>query len=266
MKKPVFISVMFFLVCGLSFPAYSGMFDRGPESAKVRKSGSLVKAEQAFLKEDYEEAVIICNAYVTHGDKIDDELQYIAGRALLKLGRFAEARNRFSRILNDNDSDIFLDKAYIGLADSYFLEKNYEEAKSYYEKVIGYFPDSGDIHTAYYKLGECHAKLGDRETSKKYYGKLVKSYPESLEAKLLVGEKSDFVTYCVQLGSFTKWKNAKNLHDELKKKGFDVNIVTARVGDSRFYRVRVGQYNRFSDAEDKARELRNKGYAVKIYP
>jgi len=242
------------------------MFDRGPESDRVTKSSTLRKAEQAFLKGDYEEVVIVCSTYGASQRKLDEELQCIAGRALLKLRRFGEARNRFSRVINDSDNNKFLDVAYIGLADSYYIEADFEKARSHYENVIKYFPDSGDMHIVYYRLGECHARLGEKKTSKKYYDKLIKAYPDSLEARLLVGEKSDFVTYSVQLGSFTKWGNAKKLHDELNRKGFDANIYTATVGDSYFYRVRVGQYSRLSDVEDMARNLRNRGYAVKIYP
>ena len=105
-----------------------------------------------------------------------------------------------------------------------------------------------------------------KSMSKKYYEKLIRSYPESFEAKLLVGAKSDFITYSVQAGSFSRWNNAKKLHDELNKKGFKANIYTTTVGDTRFYRVRIGQYNRLSDAEDMARNLKNRGYEVKIYP
>lgn len=255
---------LFFLFAVM--PVYASIFDRGPKTKRVSKSSALLKAEKAFLKGDYEEAIIVCNAYGTSRGKLDDELQYITGRALLKLGRFSEARNRFSRILNDSDSYKFLDKAYIGHADSYYLEGEYKKAGSDYENVVRYFRDSEEMHIVYYKLGQCYSKLGDKKASKKYYDRLINSYPESLEAKLLVGGKSDFVTYSVQAGSFTRWSNAKKLHDELNKKGFEANIHTATVGDSRFYRVRVGQYSRLGDAENMARNLKNKGYAVKIYP
>ena len=269
MRKLIFV-VLAILISGfIIFPAYGGMFDRGPsekKSARRSKSTALMEAEGAFLKENYEEAIIICSASGTYRSKLDDELQHLTGRALLKLGRFNEARNRFSRILNDSDSNKFLDKAYIGLADSYYLEGDYKKAKSDYEEVIRYFPDSDDMHIVYYRLGECYSKLGNNAASKEYYGKLLRIYPESLETKLLIGDKSDFVTYSVQAGSFEKWSNAKKLHDELNNKGFEANIYTAIVGESRFYRIRVGEYSRLSDAEDMARDLRNRGYSVKIYP
>lgn len=269
MKKLIPMSLAIFIIGISTFPAYGGMFDRGPskeKSAGISKSATLMKAEQAFLKGDYEEAVLVCNAYTSRRSKLDDELQYLMGRALLKLGRFGEARNRFSRVLNDSDNDKLLDKACIGLADSYYLEGDYKKAKSDYEKVMRYFPNSDEIHIVYYKLGECYSKLGDSAASKEYYDKLISRYPYSLEARLLGGAKTDFVTYSVQMGSFTKWSNAKKLCNELNNKGFEANIYTVLVGDRRFYRVRVGEYSRLGDAEDIARTLRNRGYSVKIYP
>ena len=269
MRKLGAIFIVTFIIGISTPPAYGGMFDRGPskeKSARISKSAALMKAEQAFLKGNYEGVIMIYNEYGTRRNRIDDKLQYIVGRALLKLGRFSEARNRFSRILNDSDNDKLLDKAYIGLADSYCLEGDYKKAKSDYEKVIRYFPDSEDMHIVYYRLGECCSKLRDKAVSRKYYDKLIELYPHSLEAKLLLGEKTDFVTYSVQTGSFEKWSNAKKLCNELNNRGFETNIYTAIVGDERFYRVRVGQYDRLDDAEDMARTLRNRGYSVKIYP
>ena len=95
---------------------------------------------------------------------------------------------------------------------------------------------------------------------------LIEDFPVSLESKLMIGGRTAFVPYSVQLGSFTKWSNAKRLYDELRANGFEANIHTAIVGDARFYRVRVGQYNTPGEAEEMARKLRNKGYTVRIYP
>lgn len=271
MKKLQFVILIILLVIFTTSTAYGGisMFEKGPserKSTRRGKSTALTKAEQAFIKGDYEGVIIIGNSYLTQRTKSDDELQYLMGRALLKLNRFDEARNRFSRVINDSDSDRLLDESYIGLADSYYLEGDYKKAKEYYEKVIRYFPDLDDTPIVYYRLGECCAKLGDNATSREYYDMLVRIYPYSLETKFLVGEKSDFVEYGIQVGSFKKWRNAKKLCDELKSKDFDADIYTAVLGGSYFYRVRVGRFNRLGDAEDMARALRNRGYTVKIYP
>lgn len=259
------------LLLAAAIPAYSetSLLKRGhPEERRARrtKSATLTKAEQAFIMGDYEQVVTIGNSYIARRNESDDELQYLTGRALLKLRRYDEARNRFSRVINDSQTDKFLDGAYIGLSDSYYMEGDYTTAKEYYDKVMRYFPDSDNLPIVYYRLGECHSKLGNGTLARDYYNKLVRLYPDSLEAKLLIGEKSEFAAYSIQAGSFTKWSNAKKLCDELKGMGFDANIHTAILGDTRFYRVRVGQYKSIGEAEDMVRTLRNRGYEVKICP
>lgn len=270
MKRLIFIFLIL-LIIGIPRSIYGGisLFERGPSKKRLTgtyKSTALKNAEKAFVKGDYEKVTIIGNEYLTRRTTLNDELQYLMGRTFLKLNRFDEARNRFSRVINDSKSDEFLDEAYIGLADSHYLEGNYKKAKEYYEKLIRYFPDSDEMPIVYYRLAECYSKLNENSASEEYYDKLIKFYPDSLETKLLVGEKSKFVTYSVQTGSFKRWKNAERLCAELKDKGFDANIYTITLGDSYFYRVRVGKFNKLSDAEDMARTLRNRGYSGKIYP
>ncbi len=269
MRKSNSLFIAAVLIGAFSLPAHGGYFDRGPSDSDRDdgyKGRALKKAEEAFIEDDYEEVVRIGDSYPAKGSKINDELEYMEGRALLKLGRFDEARNCFTRVVNHSNRDELLDESYMGLADSYFLEGDYEKAKEHYDNVLRYFPDSDDKPIVYYRLGECCGKLGDKTESAGFNDMLVRLFPDSLEAKMLKGKGSSFVTYSVQVGSFTKWSNAKKLNDELKRQAFDVNIYTTVAGQSRFYRVRVGQYDKLSDAEDMARNLRNKGYPVKIYP
>jgi len=274
MKNSTFI-IIFFIIFFTASSVYGGTtllkgYLSKEELPKVRASeaggATLTKAEKAFLKGDYEEVVTIAGNYLVSRAKSNNKLQYLMGMALLKLNRFQEARDSFLKVINESESDEFLDEAYIGLANSYYLEHDYTNAKEYYEKVMRYFPDSDNLSIVYSKLGECYSKLGDSSSSKGYYDKLVKLYPDSLEAKLLAGEDSGFVIYSVQVGSFSRWSNAKKLCDELKGKGFDANIFTVIFEGERFYRVRVGQYGSLGEAEDIARTLQNKGYDVKIYP
>jgi len=269
-KTGLFYLAAFLLIAGTSGYAYGGihMFRKdAPERKRGdAKSYTLKKAEQAFIKGDYERVIVLGSGQSAERSNPDEGLLYLTGRALLKLERYDEARNRFSRILNDGDDNDILDEAYIALADSYYLEGDYEKANARYEEAIEYFPESDSIAEAYYKLGECCLKSGNNAASKEYYSKLLNGYPDSLEAGLLAGEGRDFALYSVQVGSFAEWKNAKKLYDELTKGGFEANIHTAIIGDSYFYRVRVGRYGRRSDAEGAARALQNRGYSVKIFP
>ena len=170
------------------------------------------------------------------------------------------------KVLDTSENKKFLAEADIGIADSYYLDEEYRQARDYYEKAARHFPDSDNMHIVYYRLGECYSKLDNEPMAKEYYDKLRRLYPDSLEAKLIKGEGSGFITYNVQAGAFSKMENAERLRDELKEKGFDASIQTVTVEGSPFYRVRVGSYSRLSDAEDMAQNLQNKGYTVKVNP
>ena len=262
------VVISIFLLDAAICVVYAGYFDRGPSREKESsyKGASLKNAEQAFVKGDYEEVIRIGGAYRSISNKKDGRLHHILGRAFLKLGRYDEARNRFSIVVNHSDDEELLDDAYIGLADSYMLEGDCAKAVDYYEKILRYFPDSNYLPIVYYRLGESYTKLGNEDKASDSFNKLIKMYPYSLETGLLGEESYAFVAYSVQVASFSKWKNAKNLSEELRGKGFDANIHTAILGDKRFYRVRVGQYASMADAEDLARKLKNAGYDVKICP
>ncbi|MEA3305923.1 MAG: tetratricopeptide repeat protein, partial [Candidatus Omnitrophota bacterium] len=133
MRKTIFILILILFISYTPITVYAGVsiFDRGPSErkpARTSKSSALEKAEKAFIKGEYEEVLRIGSSYLTYCAKPDEKMQYLMGKTLLKLKRFDEARNRFSRILNDSDDYRFLDKACIGLADSYYIEGDYKKA------------------------------------------------------------------------------------------------------------------------------------------
>ena len=272
MKKIIiFLLAIVTTVSVYAVPAYAGtsVFDRGPSEEKGEPEASVFRitnAEQAFVNGDYEEVVRLGNVYFAREPKHDEEVRCLIGRALLKLKRTNEARDHFMKVLDTSENKKFLAEADIGIADSYYLDEEYRQARDYYEKAARHFPDSDSMNIVYYRLGECYSKLDNEPMAKEYYDKLRRLYPDSLEAKLIKGEGSGFITYSVQAGAFGKMENAEKLRDELKEKGFDASIQTVTVEGSPFYRVRVGSYSRLSDAEDMARNLQNKGYTVKVNP
>lgn len=252
-------------------PVYGGMsiFDRGPsEESGVRESmaAKITNPEEAFVKGDYGEVVRIGKACLDRNLKHDEKMRCLVGRALLKLKRFDEARGYFINVAENSKNKRFLAEANIGTADSYYLDEEYGQARDYYEESVRHFPDSDSMNIVYYRLGECYLKLGNESVAKEYYDKLRRIYPDSLEAKLMKGEDSGFITYSVQAGAFNKIDNAEKMRDELKAKGLDASIQEVAVEGSSFYRVKVGNYSRASDAEDMARNLRNRGYTVKVNP
>lgn len=266
--KKIFVILLSLIITA---PAYGGtsVFDRGPSAERENRDAGIFKVvnvEEAFVKGDYEEVLRIGGAYLDRGPKHSEKTRCIVGRALLKLKRVDEARGHFIKITEESRDKRFLTDADIGIADSYYLEEEYRQARDYYEKAARRFPDADDMNIVYYRLGECYSKLDNETTAKEYYDKLLRLYPDSLEAKLFKGEGSEIINYSVQVGSFNKMENAEKLRGELKTKGFDSNIQTVIVEGESFYRVRVGNYSRLRDVESAAKNLKDKGYTVKVCP
>lgn len=264
---------VFLLALVMAIPAYCvpvsagvSIFDRSPAEEKRGGTAGAHNIEEAFVKGDYYEVLRIGAACLSRRSKNEQKIQCLMGRALLKLNRFDEARGRFFKAAEGARDEKFGAEANIGVADSYYLNGEYRQARDYYEKAAKSYPGLDSMNIVYYSLGECYSKLDDAGAAKEYYDKLTRLYPDSLEAKLLKGKGSGSVTYCVQAGSFNKLDNAERLRAELKSQGFDAFIQTVMVEGSYFYRVRAGNYSRIKDAEDAARNLRNKGYTTKVCP
>ncbi|MBN1871364.1 MAG: tetratricopeptide repeat protein, partial [Candidatus Omnitrophica bacterium] len=135
MRRSKTLMIVFSIIAFAS-PALAGYFDGVSPRRKSGAGTTTIKSEKAFLEGDYEEVVRISNSYAAGGSRINDELEYMAGRALLKLGRLDEARNRFTKVVNRSNRDELLDESYLGLADSYYLEGDHGKAAEHYEKVL----------------------------------------------------------------------------------------------------------------------------------
>ncbi|MEM8931889.1 MAG: septal ring lytic transglycosylase RlpA family protein [Acidobacteriota bacterium] len=66
--------------------------------------------------------------------------------------------------------------------------------------------------------------------------------------------------YAVQVGAFQDPANARRLHDELKARRGDVELIV----DGRWHRVRVGLFRSPVDAEEAMRDLHRRGYSAVV--
>ncbi len=87
---------------------------------------------------------------------------------------------------------------------------------------------------------------------------------EVLEAPFKIHYIRDSLDYTLQLGSFSKLENARQMHDRLKQIYGEVVIVPLQAGDSAYYRVRLGTYTSRAAAENQARQLAQNGFSVII--
>jgi rare lipoprotein A len=70
--------------------------------------------------------------------------------------------------------------------------------------------------------------------------------------------------YTLQLGSFSKLENARQLRDRLSQSFGDVFVVPLQLAETTYYRVQIGTFSNRAAAEQQAREVGQLGLPVII--
>ncbi|MFH0790849.1 MAG: SPOR domain-containing protein [Candidatus Omnitrophota bacterium] len=201
-----------------------------------------------------------------------DELYYLLGLSYLKDGNYLRASDIFEIILGEFKHSRFKEYAAIGLGDTYLLREDFNKAKDAYLGLLEGNPNTKFKAEIYYRLNQIEAKLGDARAAKEELEKLIKEFPLNQELKLNQDVRGsgnvpvDFY-YTVQVGSFTKQKNADRLMRKLLEKGYSAYIEDTVSGEKEdIYRVRVGRYHSLKEAEELRDKLSLQGYPTKIIP
>ena len=255
--KKLFIKVIIFIFIITNF-AYSD----------TSKSTFIKDVNIMFLREDYAgvvkdvESGISSHRLNTNEKK---ELFYIEGLACLKLGKFQQAREIFKKIL-DIGGESYRQEAYIGIADSFFLEKNYDSAIKAYENVISMYSRSDMRSVVYKNLGASYEAKGDAKKANYYFQKIRENYSKSFEAGQTpyMDTRKETQYYIVQLGAFSSLTNAKNLVNSLARKRFDSYIQKTESDNHVIYRVRCGKFSNESYAYRLVKNLEKNGFQAKI--
>jgi tetratricopeptide (TPR) repeat protein len=188
------------------------------------------------------------------------------GLSYLKKQDFLAAQDNFQFILKNFKETKFLQQASLGIADLYLLQQDFLNASQSYQNFIRDYPKSDFLSAAYFGLGRSLLKQGQWQEAKIYLTKVEQDYPLSFEAGLAKKLSSQEFYFTVQVGSFSKQKNAQALCQKLKDNGLDSFLQEETIKDITFYRVRVGKFNSRQQAEDLASQLSQQGYPTKIFP
>ncbi|MBL7157634.1 MAG: tetratricopeptide repeat protein [Candidatus Omnitrophica bacterium] len=254
--------IIIFLLIG-SFIINTGV---GAKSASKR--AFMKNINTLFLKEDYKGVIGAAGSNLreyrfTTEDK--KEILYLAGLSYTKTGNFEKARESFGKILDMKGNDV-REKAYMGIANSYFEEGKADEAIEAYENVLSMYPRSDWLASVYYNLGSSYKSKGNLSKANSYFGKVERQYDTSFEAEKTTyspGErKSEF--YIVQLGVFKDMKNAKALVRKLKRKRYDSYIQKIKRDGDILYRVRGGKFSNEGYAARLLKKLKKDGFQAKI--
>ena len=115
-----------------------------------------VKLDEAwihYLKGDYRKTIEICRE-ITSQKALGDQGRYIMGLSFLNLGRQEEARENFEFILSNYPGSKLRQELLLGIADSYFLNGEFEKAEQLYAVMLKSYPASDYSSIAYIRMGQ----------------------------------------------------------------------------------------------------------------
>ncbi len=194
-----------------------------------------------------------------------DEAMYFLGLAYMKMDNYSKARPFFRKLIRRYPQSKFYDFSMVKLADTYFFEKDYSQAKALYFELEERDPNCNTIPLVFLRLAQIASRQGAWSEKGKYLRKIKNKYSKSSEMEFVkvLEDLGDFFT--IQVGAFSVRANALLLVDELKDE-HSPYIVKEKKGSYLLYKVRVGKFKKRYDAERAFSNLLDKGYPAKIYP
>lgn len=221
---------------------------------------SLTDAQKEYLSRNYEEAIAKAERL-----RETDQVLYFLGLAHIKINAYSEARQYLRKLIKRFPDSYFYGRGLIKLADTYFFQKDYQEAGELYRQMKDESAAAECRPLVFLRLAQVSARQGDWPRKKEYIKLLKGQYPKSPEAEFarILDSYGDFFT--IQVGAFSEKKNALGLLNELNA-DYKAYIVKDKKGGYLLYKVRVGKFKTRYDVEKTAAQLRDQGYPASIYP
>lgn len=115
---------------------------------------------------------------------VTPEVLYQQGYDALKAGERAKAREIFASFLLQFPKQPLAANAQYWIGESYYSEKNWEQAVLEFQEVIKNYPSSEKTPAAMLKQGMAFRELGDNKSAAYVMKKLVEEHPKSEEARV----------------------------------------------------------------------------------
>lgn len=109
---------------------------------------------------------------------------YTAAKQAFDQGDFAAARDGFQKLLLQYPKARNADSAQFWIGETFYREKEYEQAILEYQTVIEKYPKGNKVQAALLKQGFAFAGMGDKANARLILQELIEKYPNSSEAKM----------------------------------------------------------------------------------
>lgn len=110
--------------------------------------------------------------------------KYAAAYDAFQNKRYKESRQMFEGFIMEFPNEDLTDNAYFWLAETYYGEKDFENAILAYETLLKKFPDSQKVPGALLKQGFSFIEIGDKKTGQVILEQVNERFPNSREAEI----------------------------------------------------------------------------------
>ncbi|MGC2062576.1 MAG: tol-pal system protein YbgF [Thermodesulfovibrionales bacterium] len=122
----------------------------------------------------------------------DPAKPYDAAYQLFRDKKYKESRGKFEAFIKDSPKHKLAGNAQFWIAETYYVEKDYESAILAYETLLKKYPDTEKTVGALLKQGFAFAEIGDKKTARVILEKLVQKFPDTKDAALAKKRLAEF--------------------------------------------------------------------------
>lgn len=249
-------NILFFLVFVVCF------------SASYCLAAELDSIKTDYLEGNYRRVIFEGNAMMQKFNFSSlSELSYILGLSNLKIGNLVAAEESFKRVIKNAQGELNA-QARMGLADTYLIGGQFQDAEDIYNKIIIDQPNTSLKAAILYRQSLAGFKKGNNSQGNDYLSKLKKDFPFCSELKLSGGiprvnfSATENQEYSVQVGFFTNHENASSFRSKLLTQGYPAYLEQISNG----WRVKVGNFKNKQDAVNLENKLSGEGFPTKVCP
>ena len=115
---------------------------------------------------------------------VSDKQAYQTAFDLLQARKYDEAAKAFTQFLSGYASSPLADNAQYWLAQSHYVQRQFNVALPEFQKVIDKYPQSSKLPDALLKVGYCQSELGNKSAARTALQQVMKQYPDTTAARL----------------------------------------------------------------------------------
>jgi tol-pal system protein YbgF len=115
---------------------------------------------------------------------VSDKQAYQTAFDLLQARKYDEAAKSFTAFLSGYASSPLADNAQYWLAQSHYVQRQFNVALPEFQKVVDKYPQSSKLPDALLKVGYCQAELGNKNAARTALQQVMKQFPDTTAARL----------------------------------------------------------------------------------